>query len=338
MKKLRVGQIGTLHDHSQGKLACAAKFPDIFEIVGVVPDSDETIAEARARGYENFTYLTREQLQKTKPFCDYPLLTEEQLYNAGCDLILVEGFEYDLVPTALRCVENGIPVHVDKPAGRDLSEFERLIEAARRRSLPLQLAYMYRYNPAVIDCVERISRGELGDIINVTAVMNIEYDITKRRWLNQFDAGMMFFLGCHMVDLVHLVYGVPERITPFLKVCPDGGNTSRDSTSAVFEYPSGIAFVQSNGNEVSGFQRRQLVVSGTRGTYEIRPLEWQPRALISTVGNHTEPLEFPSIGSSRYDAMLLDFAAMVRGEVENRFDYDYELDTQKMVLAACGAM
>ena len=35
MKKLRVGQIGTLHDHSQGKLACAAKFPDIFEIVKV---------------------------------------------------------------------------------------------------------------------------------------------------------------------------------------------------------------------------------------------------------------------------------------------------------------
>ena len=132
MKKLRVGQIGTLHDHSQGKLAAAAKFPDIFEIVGVVPDSDEKIAEARARGYENFTYLTREQLQKTKPFCDYPLMTEEQLYNAGCDLILVEGFEYDLVPTALRCVENGIPVHMDKPAGRDLSEFERLIEAARR--------------------------------------------------------------------------------------------------------------------------------------------------------------------------------------------------------------
>ena len=338
MKKLRVGQIGTLHDHSQGKLACAAKFPDLFEIVGVVPDSDETIAAARAAGYENFTYLTREQLKATKPFCDYPLMTEEQLMNAGCDFIMVEGFEYDLVPTALRCVENGIPVHIDKPAGRDLDAFERLLTTAKRKSLPVQLAYMYRYNPAVIDCVERIRRGELGDIITVTAIMNIEYDFSKRNWLGQFDAGMMFFLGCHMVDLVHLVRGVPDSITPYLTVCPDGGNRAVDGSSAVFTYPNGIAFVQSNGTEVGGFQRRQLVVSGTRGTYEIRPLEWQPRALLSTPVNHTVPLEFPSIGSSRYDAMLLDFAAMVRGEVENRFDYDYELDTQKMVLAACGAM
>lgn len=145
-----------------------------------MPDSDEKIAEARARGYENFTYLTREQLQRTKPFRDYPLMTEEQLYNAGCDLILVEGFEYDLVPTALRCVENGIPVHIDKPAGRDLDAFERLLTTAKRKSLPVQLAYMYRYNPAVIDCVERIRRGELGDIITVTAIMNIEYDFSKR--------------------------------------------------------------------------------------------------------------------------------------------------------------
>ena len=36
--------------------------------------------------------------------------------------------------------------------------------------------------------------------------------------------------------------------------------------------------------------------------------------------------------------MLLDFVAVVRGEVENRFSLDYELDTQKMVLAACGLL
>lgn len=34
--------------------------------------------------------------------------------------------------------------------------------------------------------------------------------------------------------------------------------------------------------------------------------------------------------------MLHDFAAYIRGTKKNPFDYDYELQLQKMVLAACG--
>ena len=33
---------------------------------------------------------------------------------------------------------------------------------------------------------------------------------------------------------------------------------------------------------------------------------------------------------------MLDFVAMVRGEKENPYTYEYELEVQKLVLAACG--
>lgn len=38
----------------------------------------------------------------------------------------------------------------------------------------------------------------------------------------------------------------------------------------------------------------------------------------------------------RYDAMMQSFAAMVCGEKENPWDYDYELKLYKTVLKACG--
>ena len=38
----------------------------------------------------------------------------------------------------------------------------------------------------------------------------------------------------------------------------------------------------------------------------------------------------------RYNDMLLSFAAMVRGEKENPYTYDYELSLYKHVLRACG--
>ena len=40
MEKIRIGHVGTLHDHSAGKLACVKKFPDVFEVVGIVPEDD----------------------------------------------------------------------------------------------------------------------------------------------------------------------------------------------------------------------------------------------------------------------------------------------------------
>ena len=41
MEKIKLGHIGTRHDHSRAKLEGAKKFPDLFEIVGIVPESPE---------------------------------------------------------------------------------------------------------------------------------------------------------------------------------------------------------------------------------------------------------------------------------------------------------
>jgi hypothetical protein len=38
----------------------------------------------------------------------------------------------------------------------------------------------------------------------------------------------------------------------------------------------------------------------------------------------------------RYDAMITAFAEMVRGERENPWSYEYELQLYHIVLAACG--
>ncbi|GHU81130.1 hypothetical protein AGMMS49992_34310 [Clostridia bacterium] len=34
--------------------------------------------------------------------------------------------------------------------------------------------------------------------------------------------------------------------------------------------------------------------------------------------------------------MMLDFAAFIRGEKRNPYDYEYEYQLHKLVLAACG--
>ena len=335
-KKLRVGHIGTKHDHSRDIISCLAKFPDDFEIVGVVEEDEKW----------------RALVQPTEPYCHYPFLSEEQLLNAGCDFVVCEGFEYDLPFAALRCVENGIPVHIDKPAGRDIDVFEKVLRTAKAKNLPVQLGYMYRYNPAVADCFELVKSGALGEIHSVTALMSSDHAPEKRQWLDRFgEGGIMFFLGCHMVDMVCMMCGEPEEVIPFNTASLNDGIDSKDLGFAVFKYPHGVSFVKSSASEVNGFERRQVVVNGTKGSFHIQPIEDRTggpqveecsHVHISFVEDGVEEpwgpagkdVVFGPFG--RYTEMMTDFAAVVRGEKKISFDYDYELMVQRTLLKACG--
>ena len=328
MKKIRIGHIGTLHDHSAGKLACVLKFPEIFEVVGIVPEDD-------ARW---------EHMKDRREYRGIPRMTEEELFAAGVDAVMVEGFEHELPFVARRCVERGIHVHVDKPAGRDLAVFEETLRIAKQKNLTVQMAYMYRYNPAYLDCLRLIEEGKLGEIFQVTAIMNVGHPPEKRAWLSQFDGGMMFYLGCHMVDFVYRLLGTPEAVTTFIKSSGMNGVDAPDNATAILEYKNGASIVQSVASEIGGFSRRQLTVCGSRGTYTIHPLE-RPMHAYFTDADTAKPFtdtkverEFPPFddAANRYDQMMLDFAAMVRGEKQNPYSLEYELGLQKLILACCG--
>ena len=66
---------------------------------------------------------------------------------------------------------------------------------------------------------------------------------------------------------------MPKRIIPLNKSTGLDGLDSTDFGMAVFEYENGVSFVKTNDIERGGFLRRQLVVIGTKGTVEVKPLE-----------------------------------------------------------------
>lgn len=327
MKKVRIGQIGTKHDHAKGHMDCIRKFPDVFELVGVVEDDP----------------VQRKIAQLDPSFAECPFLTQEQLFAAECDAVMVEGFELDLPYVAKQCVEKGLHVHMDKPAGDNLEVFEQTLRIAKQKGLTVQMGYMYRYNPAFRECMEMIREGRLGEIHSVTAIMNTGHPLEKRDWLLNFDAGILFFLGCHMIDFVYQIQGVPQKITPYLKSSAIEGSEAIDLATVIFEYDRGTSIIQSNSCEINGFGRRQLVVCGTKGTYEIHPMERPTKAKVTELSYadtfhdcHVMRDFGNTPDSSRYDKMMLDFASFVRGEKQNPYSYEYELQLQKLVLASCG--
>ncbi len=332
MKRIKIGHLGTFHDHSCGKLLCIRKFPEVFELVGVVAENEEQKKKCMEMpSYQGVTWMS-----------------EEELFSVpGLSAVMVETDELSLIAQAQKCIDHGLHVHIDKPAGESINNFERLLSSAKEKKLTVQMAYMYRYNPAIQKALDITRSGKLGEIYQVNAIMNTGHNAEKREWLAKFKGGIMFFLGCHMVDLALLFRGEPKKIIPYNYVSGFEGTSSLDNCRAVFEYDNGISLVESTAVEINGFGRRQLVVCGSKGTLSIEPLETVfspdvPTKLKLTLSEYAQPFQDKSKVllcngmTGRYDEMMMDFVKMVCGEKENPYSYEYELMLQKTVLKACG--
>jgi predicted dehydrogenase len=190
--------------------------------------------------------------------------------------------------------------------------------------------------------IDRAKSGELGRIYSVEAHMSCTHTHEVRQWLENFPGGMLFFLGCHLIDLIYQIQGEPDEVIPLSCSTGIGGIHTEDFGMVVFKYPNGVSYAKSCDDEKGGYVRRQLVICGEKGTIEIMPLEVTVEGGQYTVAHESfsdrwhEPwLESRSEIHDRYDAMMRNFAEMIRGK-ENPYGYDYELNLYKLILRACG--
>lgn len=336
MEKLRVVQYGTwLYTHAGHTMQAMRALPEYYEVVGVC----EPNPERRARA------------EKDPAYAGLRWMDEEEILRERPDAVIVETKETEQAADALRFVRAGFAVHADKPCGGSISDFEALTAEVRARKTPFQVGYMYRFNPAVRRVLDMARSGELGQILSVELQMSQCYHGDLLRSLADLPGGMMFYLGCHLVDLMVLLQGEPQEVIPFN--CATGIEESdlKDFGFAVLKYEHGVSFIKSVACEVSADARRQLVVSGTKGTVEIKPLEIpidQPGLFCANrVGlrytragwhgsfdSRAETVEYPPFG--RYDDMMIDFARVVRGEKENEFPLEHEERVYRLTAKICG--
>jgi len=280
----------------------------------------------------------RKRAELQPAFQGLPWLTQEQLLNtAGLQAVLVETRVRELLATADACIAAGKHVHLDKPAGESLPHYRRILQAAAKQKLLVQMGYMYRYNPAVVLLREALIRGWLGEPFEVTAVMSKVVSPADRLKLAEYPGGLMFELGCHVIDLEVGVLGKPERVTAFPRHTAKIDDGLSDNMLAVLESSKATATVRATGLEVDGFARRHLTVCGTGGTFHIQPLD-DPAARVTFAAPHGEyragyqDVKFPKY--ERYIADAADMAAILRGEKEADFSYDHDLAVQETVLRA----
>ncbi len=149
----------------------------------------------------------------------------------------------------------------------------------------------------------------------------------------------MYELGSHMIDAVVRLLGKPDQVTPFLYTHGPAGDSLKDNTLAVLEYPRAIATVSCATFQPSSGAYRALEVLGTGGTATIRPIE--PPTLDVDLARSAGPYlagsnkkEWPTW--ERFVGDFAELAAAVRGQRQLSVTPEQELAIQQTLLLASG--
>lgn len=330
MKKIKIAQIGTSqYSHGNDIWNTIRNQGDLYEVIGfALPENEREKFPNRMPDFEGYSEMT----------------VEEILNDPEIEAVVVETEEIYLTKYAQMVADAGKHLHMEKPGGLDLKAFEKLVNTLKSNNLAFSVGYMYRFNPVISKAIERVKNGELGKIFSVEAHMDCKHETDVREWLKAFPGGMMFFLGCHLIDLIYQIQGAPKEVLP-LNFCTgiDSIDTF-DYGMVVLKYDGGMSFAKTSDNEVGGFRRRQLVISGEKGTIEIKPLEtYGPEGMYTYYSEMCELVDdwntpwkdYKSEPYRRYNTMMQNFAELVRGK-ENPYSYDYELNLYKLILKCCG--
>ena len=326
MKTIKIGQIGIGHNHATAMMEAVRKFPQLFETIGYAEENEEWVAQRGA--HPAYQGLPRRSVQE--------IISE-------ADAVLVECDVPNLTRYAKMCVDAGKHIHVDKPAGGSLDEFSALLHAAKEKGLAVQMGYMYRYNNGVKKCLQLIKDGALGEIYSINAEMSTYHPPAYKRWLTQFDGGVFYILGCHLVDLIVHILGEPQKMTKFFHRTGLDGIDVPDNNLVVMEYEKAIARVFVSSVEVNGWGRRQFFVSGSKGSVNICPMENEIKVYFSNTqiadtpyANRCVALDVQDIPPTcRYDEMVREFYDLIINQTQSAFGIEHEILLKKIMDKIC---
>ena len=241
------------------------------------------------------------------------VLTSVEALTAGsyADAAVIAVPHDELARTTQACLDAGLHVLVEKPAGLNANEATELAESARDRGLTFMPAYCLRFNDVRTRARDLVRRGVAGRIRTLTAAKG---GPPLEGWLADPNrgGGQLLFLGSHLVDQLLWLHREPVvRAYAVMSLRADTG--SDESTSGVIEFADGVS-AAINLSQAAGVPYDHLEITGDRG--RIRSDWMSNRIDIESTATHEYPyptVEFIQTDKLQpmYDAEIAEFAAAV---------------------------
>lgn len=259
MKKIRYGIIGL---GNQGRTYCC----NIFD-KGLANDAVVTaMCDINPLKIDRIKEVTLNK--DVEYFTDYRKMLDSGL----CDAVLVEVPHYQHPEMVIQCLNRGIHVISEKPAGVYTKQVREMNEVAEASDAVFGMMFNQRTNCVYRKMKDMIAEGAIGELQRVTWIITSwyrtqsYYDAGNWRATWEGEGGGVLFNQCpHQLDLVQWIIGkLPTAVRGFCKYGKWHDIEVEDEVTAYFEYDNGATgvFITSTG-ETPGTNR--LEISGTLG-------------------------------------------------------------------------
>lgn len=133
----------------------------------------------------------------------YYTSVEEMLDHEKLDAAIVATSTQYHCEVALRCIEAGVHVLVEKPMASSVEQCLKLVRAAESHNVRLMIGHVERFNPAICQVKSFLDQGLIGGLYCVETVRSGPF---PRRLYGGKD-GVIIDLAVHDLDLVHYLAG-----------------------------------------------------------------------------------------------------------------------------------
>ncbi|XP_055545470.1 trans-1,2-dihydrobenzene-1,2-diol dehydrogenase-like [Wyeomyia smithii] len=247
---------------------------DFVCAVSTLPDSEHKVVAVAAQGLENAKKFA--ELHGIPAFYgSYEALAKD----SRVDIVYigtVSNVHYDVAKMML---EAGKHVLCDKPLCINEGQTKALLHFARERKLFCMEAIWSRFFPSYNHVRERIRKGDLGQVRQVTIEQGIPISKVDRIRMKHLGGGTVLDLGVNNIQLVLWAFGdFPDEIVAEAILNEQNVDTE---TNVELHFPNGGKATIKTSGEVS--LSNTAIITGTRGSIKLYDF-WCPIELTDMDG------------------------------------------------------
>ena len=156
------------------------------------------------------------------------------LASGEVDAVYLATPNFDHVEYAVKTLQAGIHLLLEKPMAVSVAECERMIAAAKSSGAKLMVAYRLHFEPGTLKAIERVREGEIGTVRMFNSTFSQPVSGQNHRAKHGYWAGPVPDMGPYPLNAVRNLFG-SEPVEVFASgVCTDP-ERFRDVDGAPFE-------------------------------------------------------------------------------------------------------
>jgi predicted dehydrogenase len=249
-----------------------------------------------------------EKMDIQKHFGSY----EELLEDDEIDAVYIPLPNHLHVPWAIKCLEAGKHVLLEKPLALNSDEAQHLLkESLKHPDLKIMEAFMYRHHPQWIKAKKLVENGSIGKVKTILSSFSFNDDNSNSIVNNKdYGGGSLMDVGCYPISLSRFIFNSePEKVLGSIEYHPEFGVDS--VASAILKFKEGTSSFFSS---IQLEEKQQAQIFGTKGIIEFHipfnPIANKPSKIFLHKNSKTEEIVFDACDQYTIQADLFSLSIL----------------------------